>query len=497
MCFMPASLVSGSIQGLLHAQLAILMWLEDTEVAEGTGLWIHGPSGFGKTTVMKVLHCRYGKQIFILNKRAAIQGYDDTSLMGYHDEPVLIMDDAKRPQKADAWPDQFIDCIKALTNGYAISFIYGHGKYSYTPAAKVVITSTQAPPADVEGEVKRRYQTMRVFPNGEWKITEKTKPGTGEGKFIVPAPGMATAREEYERRLALADVAAGDSADGEPPDDPASGAPAAATAPAEPPAAPEPPGSPLPEFQPTPDADADASDGESEWRNKVQDSILALPLLDLDLEPPFTYTPMVNSVLYSQDYFQFVNVVERRWGYRRWIQHIAELVMAREDAELSLETLGMETAHSVACLDDNINNAEDVEHLAYCVRLAKHCPLRPHGEDSPPDDEWRPVRNSVGVQTGMASVREEAGAAAALRPKTEEPRHAERPGGQKDEDPSPEGTFSTTLSWGGAASEAGRAAMRSRQKLPQQSNLSRKIPLMESRQVPLALPRLPGCRGSK
>ena len=211
--FVPVGLEHGSLEAAEDFQIGICRWIENTPVKDADGLWVKMKAGMGKTTSMKSVLERYGDQIYVLRKRGAQQTYDETGLMRYRGELVILINDLKgRIVGRDSrmvWPDCVRSLLLALVDGFPIPFEFGNKGFNVTPVCKVIVCSTWDMPE--EDEFTRRYQTLTEGPNGSWCLSmRKTTRATPSDLWIKPAMGLPAANDvpfkidrEAMRRVAL------------------------------------------------------------------------------------------------------------------------------------------------------------------------------------------------------------------------------------------------------------------------------------------------------
>ena len=164
--FMPPTLALGDLSEASVFQKVLCQWIEAGPVEEADGRWLVGTPGIGKTTALKILLKRHPGQTFIAYKRAATGLYDETSLVGYRNEPVVIINDLKgRWKRRDGkpehiWPDSTLTCLKNSTDGFIQPFNYAAKFFSITVQAKILVCSIFHPPEDEE--IARRCRCVEV-----------------------------------------------------------------------------------------------------------------------------------------------------------------------------------------------------------------------------------------------------------------------------------------------------------------------------------------------
>ena len=110
---------------------------------------------------------RYPSQIFVAEERATSSSYDATALAGFDDQAhrVIVLNDVKGVnQKAH-------NLFRKLTDGMVLKWNFSGKSYAATPAAKVVLNSTEPPPQDLE--FLRRYTWARTDAAGEWEVVSE------------------------------------------------------------------------------------------------------------------------------------------------------------------------------------------------------------------------------------------------------------------------------------------------------------------------------------
>jgi hypothetical protein len=196
--FLPKGMEEGAIiPGIKKAQLEILRWIEGSGLKDCQFLWIQAESGFGKTTVFKLIVVRYPDNVYIARKRASKGVYDDTAVLDYEDEKIILFNDLVPEEKGNfgafKWPWCTIQLLKTICDGYPVGMNYSHESMMKLINAKILVNSTHEPPTD--GEFRRRCTWMVVRQiDGEPLLLEKGTEGSAEdGEWIVPRPGLQSA----------------------------------------------------------------------------------------------------------------------------------------------------------------------------------------------------------------------------------------------------------------------------------------------------------------
>jgi len=117
--FLPDALSTGAVDAAKPLQRWVCRFLETSFVGEANGLWITGPPGYGKTTLMKMLYVRYPGAVCFATLRGSNNVYDRTAL-GHYDPKrhrILIFNDVKPSGDSAKWPETFLQTLREVTDG--------------------------------------------------------------------------------------------------------------------------------------------------------------------------------------------------------------------------------------------------------------------------------------------------------------------------------------------------------------------------------------------
>ena len=194
--FLPKGFAEGDLSVLKPAQLECIKWVEVNEINNLDILWIQAESGFGKTTLQKMIMIRYEGTIYILKVRGAKGTYDRVSLLGYDESLKIMLINDLVPDRLSRdrvqWNWVLIQFLKIVNDGMPISIIFGSDRQMVTPSAKIIITSTHAPPED--RELQRRIHHLFVKEDGTygWMAKPKKEEQVGCEEWIAPTnPNIA------------------------------------------------------------------------------------------------------------------------------------------------------------------------------------------------------------------------------------------------------------------------------------------------------------------
>lgn len=203
MGFVPRGLELGELNAAASWQVFVCAALEHTPVCEGDGFWICGPPGLGKTTILKLLYSRYPGQVSMLTKRASNANYDDTSVINYNGQPLLVINDPQPTRKKsgeEVWPETFLEILRRLTDGFLFDFIWGSRTIRVTPVCKVLVVTT-APLPDIP-DLHRRYKQITVTTHGAFEVQQRSQTRTTYSpKKLTPRRGLSPAIEDLRRRF--------------------------------------------------------------------------------------------------------------------------------------------------------------------------------------------------------------------------------------------------------------------------------------------------------
>ena len=189
--FLPTGFEKGDLSKLWPSQLEPLKQAECSPVKRCQHYWLQAGTGWGKSLVLGFMLCRYGaSNVFFLRYRPTTGSYDEISLLGYNNEPIIFIDDVvPKVSKAgkETWPHAFEQFVKRLGNGLPIGFIFGAQNISVTIVAKIFITSTYDPPTDAE--FRRRTEWVRFISQTEFQYITKVKKTICSDRWVKPLPG--------------------------------------------------------------------------------------------------------------------------------------------------------------------------------------------------------------------------------------------------------------------------------------------------------------------
>ena len=146
-------------------QQSVKQWVDDKH-SPYQGLWLHLPSGSGKTTFLRWLIDN--KVTFIPGMRPS-GNFDCLSLMNYKEEPIMLFNEMEPSliERFDydnggitmvpKWKRAVIELLKRVTDEFPIAFQFGGVHSEITPMAKIIITSNYPLPPEQSGALARRY----------------------------------------------------------------------------------------------------------------------------------------------------------------------------------------------------------------------------------------------------------------------------------------------------------------------------------------------------
>ena len=199
--YLPLKLREGDLLNARVLQIVVCRWLEDGPCREGCGLWLQCPPAAGKTTTQKLLQIRYPGQVYVAPGRAALGGFDETSLQNYDDlqHRIVWFNDLKpKKRNRDGRTDlgeTLHRLLRQLTDGAPMHFTWAGKVFTPTPIAKIIVNATVPPPPD--SEFLRRYLWVSVAADNKIEVHNpeiSSKLGTPEENCLVqPRKGLEAA----------------------------------------------------------------------------------------------------------------------------------------------------------------------------------------------------------------------------------------------------------------------------------------------------------------
>ena len=191
LCYLPPHFETGDLQYMLEPQLEMFKYIEGSPCRRNCHMWAQGRSGFGKTVMLQMVCVRYGMEnVFFAKYRPSIKSYDDSSLLGYNGEAIIIIDDVVPiilRNDSYRWEHAFVQFVKKLGNGSPMCLLFGNDRMNVTPCCKIIFTSTFDPPDDVEF-MRRTFHVY--FEKEKVTILHRADNPIYEKRIIKPLDGM-------------------------------------------------------------------------------------------------------------------------------------------------------------------------------------------------------------------------------------------------------------------------------------------------------------------
>lgn len=204
----PQGMEQGSLSNATSWQVFVCAAVEQTPVCKGDGFWISVPAGCGKTTLLKLILCRYPDQVTVLANVGSQTQFDDPHVINYHGEPLLIILDEVIPDmesEANYAREAFTSFLVRLTDGDHFEYTSGARTYRVSPHCKVLIITTKSLP-DVP-DLRQRFKQIAVTEQGSFYVQQRTKVQPQFSNIsLAPRHGLVPAMIELLKRFQEEDI---------------------------------------------------------------------------------------------------------------------------------------------------------------------------------------------------------------------------------------------------------------------------------------------------